>query len=183
MPAFVDDQASLASLGAVAGVATASFRPLRGVMRGFFDALILTGSPVCGLRPMRSGRSTFTNLAKPEIATGSPSATTAVTTSVKPLRTSSTSLRSLSVCFATAFTRSRRFTVPGPPPRDLASIFPHRPHKVLGWSHRGTGPGTARPGPSHLGEPPLGLLGSPAELVDGGLVDAAQAHEEVELAV
>jgi hypothetical protein len=59
---------------------------------------------------MRAGRSTFTNFAKPEIDTGSPFETTAVTTSVNPFITESTSLRSTPVWVATAWTRSRRFT-------------------------------------------------------------------------
>src|SRR5262245_28690366 len=98
------------SLGARLVLTTASLKPLSGVMRAFFDALMRTGCWVCGLRPMRAGRSTFTNLAKPEIDTGSPLATTAVTTSVKPLSTASTSLRSTPDWDDTACTRSRRFT-------------------------------------------------------------------------
>ena len=58
-----------------------------GVMRAFFDALMRMASPVAGLRPMRAGRSTLTNLAKPGMETGSPLDTTAVTTSVNPSRT------------------------------------------------------------------------------------------------
>lgn len=98
------------SLGARLVFTTASLKPLSGVMRAFLDALILTGSWVWGLRPMRAGRSTLTNLAKPEIDTGSPLDTTAVTTWVKPSSTVSTSLRSTPVCVETAWTRSRRFT-------------------------------------------------------------------------
>ena len=79
-------------------------------MRAFFDALMRTGCCVCGFLPMRAGRSTLVNLAKPEIDTGSPFDTTAVTTSVKPLSTESTSLRSTPVWLDTAWTRSRRFT-------------------------------------------------------------------------
>jgi hypothetical protein len=88
---------------------TASLKPLSGVMRAFFDALILMASPVAGLRPIRAARSTFANLAKPVIATGSPFATTAVVTSVKPFSTASTVFTSVSVCAAMALTRSRRF--------------------------------------------------------------------------
>src|SRR4051812_25286972 len=80
-------------------------------MRAFFDALILMASPVAGLRPMRAGRSTLANLANPVMATGSPFATTAVTTSVKPRRMASTCLGSLPVWAATACTSSRRFTL------------------------------------------------------------------------
>jgi hypothetical protein len=99
------------SLGARLVFTTASLNPLSGVMRAFFDALIRTGSWVCGLRPMRAGRSTLTNFAKPEIDTGSPFETTAVTTSVKLFRTESTSLLSTPLCVDTACTRSRRFMV------------------------------------------------------------------------
>jgi hypothetical protein len=110
-PAGAGGHTPRSSLGARLVFTTASLNPLSGVMRAFFDALIRTGSWVCGLRPMRAGRSTLTNLAKPEIDTGSPFETTAVTTSVKPLRTESTSLLSTPLWVDTACTRSRRFTV------------------------------------------------------------------------
>src|SRR5687767_12813451 len=55
-------QTPAASFGAVAGAMTESLKPFRGVMRAFFDALILIASPVAGLRPMRAGRSTLLNL-------------------------------------------------------------------------------------------------------------------------
>jgi hypothetical protein len=110
-PGGAGGHAPRSSLGARLVFTTASLNPLSGVMRAFFDALIRTGSWVCGLRPMRAGRSTLTNFAKPEIDTGSPFETTAVTTSVKPFRTESTSLLSTPLCVDTACTRSRRFTV------------------------------------------------------------------------
>jgi hypothetical protein len=110
-PAGAGGHTPRSSLGARLVFTTASLNPLSGVMRAFFDALIRTGSWVCGLRPMRAGRSTLTNFAKPEIDTGSPFETTEVTTSVKPLRTESTSLLSTPLCVDTACTRSRRFTV------------------------------------------------------------------------
>src|ERR687897_220013 len=103
-------QTPRSSFGARLVFTTASLKPLSGVMRAFFEALMRTGACVCGLRPMRAGRSTLTNLAKPEIDTGSPFDTTAVTTSVNPLRTLSTSLFSTPVWDDTAWTRSRRFT-------------------------------------------------------------------------
>jgi hypothetical protein len=110
-PAGAGGHTPRSSLGARLVFTTASLNPLSGVMRAFFDALIRTGSWVCGLRPMRAGRSTLTNFAKPEIDTGSPFETTAVTTSVKLFRTESTSLLSTPLCVDTACTRSRRFTV------------------------------------------------------------------------
>src|SRR5882724_1425767 len=81
-----------ASLGAADGDITASLKPFRGVMRAFFEALMRMASPVAGLRPMRALESRRTNLANPEITTGSPLAATAVTTSVNPVRMASTSL-------------------------------------------------------------------------------------------
>jgi hypothetical protein len=78
-------------------------------MRAFFEALIFTGSPVPGLRPMRAGRSTLANLAKPVMATGSPLETTAAITSVRPRTVASTCFGSWPVCAATALTSSRRF--------------------------------------------------------------------------
>ena len=67
-------------------------------------------SPVAGLRPIRAGRLTLTNLANPVMATGSPCDTTGtVTTSVKPSRTLDTVLRSTSACTATALASSLLF--------------------------------------------------------------------------
>src|SRR5579863_410718 len=85
------------SLGALAGLSTASLNAFTGVIRAFFEALIQICSPVAGLRPMRAGRSTLTNLANPLIATASPLDTTDVTTSVNPSRTLDTVDRSISL--------------------------------------------------------------------------------------
>src|SRR5580704_1692039 len=101
--------APFASFGALAGASTASLKAFTGVIRAFFDALIRIASPVAGLRPMRAGRSTLTNLAKPVMATGSPFDTTAVTTSVKPSRTETTVFKSTSDWTATALASSRLF--------------------------------------------------------------------------
>src|SRR4029078_6779683 len=79
-----------ASFGAAGGDMTASLKPFSGVIRAFFEALILMASPVAGLRPMRAGESRRTNLAKPEITTGSPLAATAVTALAKPVRVAAT---------------------------------------------------------------------------------------------
>src|SRR4051794_5063867 len=59
----------LASLGAMLGVITESLKPFSGVIRAFLDALMRMLAPVVGFRPMRAGRSTLENLAKPLSAT------------------------------------------------------------------------------------------------------------------
>src|SRR5688572_27272894 len=105
---YFGGQTPLASFGPLPDM-TESLNALSGVMRAFFDALILIVSPVAGLRPMRAGRSTFTNLQKPDMFTGSPLATTAVMTSWKPLRTASASFEVMPVWAATAFTSCLRF--------------------------------------------------------------------------
>jgi len=87
----------LASFGAMLGVSTASLKPLRAVMRAFFLALIFTGAPVAGLRPIRALVSTRANLANPAMVTGSPFEVMAVTTSVRPFIVASTALASLPV--------------------------------------------------------------------------------------
>jgi len=104
--------APLTSLGALAGASTASLNAFTGVMRAFFDALMRIASPVAGLRPMRAGRSTLTNLAKPGMETGSPLDTTAVTTSVNPSMTPMTVFNSTSDWTATAFASSLLFMAP-----------------------------------------------------------------------
>jgi hypothetical protein len=110
----VGGQTPRSSVGARLDLITASLKPLRGVIFAFFDPLMRRGWCVCGLRPIRAGRSTLTNFAKPEIETGSPLATTAVTTSVRPLSTASTSSGCSPDCSATALTSSRRFTFSPP---------------------------------------------------------------------
>src|SRR5579883_2630748 len=88
---------------------TASLKALTGVILARFDALMRICSPVAGLRPMRAGRSTLTNLANPLIETGSPFDTTAVTTSVNASRTVVTVFSPTSACTATDLARSRLF--------------------------------------------------------------------------
>ena len=82
------------SRGADDGTITVSRNAFIAVAFATVLALILTGSPVCGLRPMRAARLILVNLTNPWMMTGSPLATTAVTTSVRPARTASTSLTS-----------------------------------------------------------------------------------------
>src|SRR5581483_1226102 len=102
--------AALASRGAGTAPSTTSLNPFSGVIRAFFDALILMASPVAGFRPMRALVWILANLAKPVRTTGSPLATVAVTTSVKPRRTPSTVFESVPLWAAMAVTSSRRFT-------------------------------------------------------------------------
>src|SRR5581483_8470201 len=123
----------LASLGASDGVSTASLKPLRAVMRARFEALILTGSPVAGLRPVRAARSTRANLAKPEIVIGSPFAVTPVITSVRPFSVASTVLASCPVWTATALTSWLRFNVP--PRLGLTGFL--RPRHAKAWTLAG----------------------------------------------
>ena len=80
--------------GAVDGAITVSRNAFIAVAFATVLALILTGSPVWGLRPMRAARLILVNLANPWMMTGSPLETTAVTTSVRPARTDSTSFTS-----------------------------------------------------------------------------------------
>lgn len=89
---------------------TASLKVLAGVIRARFEALIRICSPVAGFRPIRAARSTFTNLANPVMVTGSPFATTPVTTSENPSSTLATVANSTLDWTATALARSRLFT-------------------------------------------------------------------------
>lgn len=95
--------------GALLGFITASRNAFAAPTRTFFEALNIICSPVAGLRPMRAGRSTFTNFTNPGMEIVSPFAVTPVTTSVKPSRTRVTVLRSTSACTATALANSRLF--------------------------------------------------------------------------
>src|SRR5438477_11455804 len=99
----------LASFGAWPGLMTESLKPLRAVMRAFFDALIFMGSPVAGFLPMRAPRSTLANLAKPLMATASPFATTAVMASVVARSLVSPCRPSLPVCLAMSLASARCF--------------------------------------------------------------------------
>ena len=138
------------SLGARDGLSTASLKPLSAVMRARLDALIRICSPVAGLRPMRAARSTLANLANPEIDTGSPLDTAAVTTSVKPRRAESMLFVSWPVSAATARTRSLRFILASfvLSARPFCDIWREKARIVLqrGWDQSSTGcPTSTRP--------------------------------------
>jgi len=107
----IDKAMAIYSVAISVGFMTASLNAFNGVMRAFLDALILTSSPVWGLRPRRAARSTLANLAKPVMVMDSPLAVTAVTTSVKPRTAWSTTFTSTPVCAAIATTSCRRFTM------------------------------------------------------------------------
>ena len=88
---------------------TASLNAFSGVTRTRRDALMRIASPVCGLRPMRAGRSTRANLAKPLIATTSPPATVSVIVSTNVWSAASALRLSVSSRSARAATSSLRF--------------------------------------------------------------------------
>src|SRR5581483_10059974 len=150
--------AGLASFGAGATPRTTSLNPLSGVMRAFFDALIRIDSPVAGLRPIRALVWILANLAKPVRTTGSPLATVAVTTSVKPRRTPSTVFGSVPLWAATAVTSSRRFMRCSPPLADQPTLSLTRRDSERVECRRRPGPpaqqAPASPFPAPAGRPP-----------------------------
>lgn len=86
-----DRAAEAAAFGSFLAPLTTSLNPWPALNFGTEVFLILTDSPVRGLRPVRAGRATFSKTPKPEIATFSPDATARVmvstTTSTASLAT------------------------------------------------------------------------------------------------
>src|SRR5437868_4534435 len=62
-------------------VLSASLKALAGVNRTLLDAAIFTGSPVCGLRPMRAARAVGLNVPNPKMLTRLPALASAITAS------------------------------------------------------------------------------------------------------
>src|SRR5581483_7629739 len=99
-----------------------------------FVAAIWTGSPVCGLRPVRAARCDCSNVRYPGIVSFSPPlATTCVTSSKKALSTLSTSDCDIDVRSAIAFTRSARVIVVLPSQKRVGGHRTKNPAANGGW--------------------------------------------------
>jgi putative acetyltransferase len=101
---------------------TMAFRVLLGAKRTPFDAAILTGAPVCGLRPMRAPRCVGLKDPNPETTTRRPPRTSLTTAWTNALTASSDSRFVSDVVALIASIRSDLFTRRPPPCSGIPSI-------------------------------------------------------------